>query len=90
MQLRVKPGLLGPAWHLDTVEVRHGTKDATTLFVFRKWIDKKSGWSHTLTTDSQHQELVAYYITVHTSDVRGAGPLLSDFGFQSLLLVCCS
>jgi hypothetical protein len=44
------------------------------MFAHRKWIDKKSGWALTLTTEGDKQQaLIDYQITVHTSDIRGAG-----------------
>ncbi|GLC44364.1 hypothetical protein PLESTF_000049800 [Pleodorina starrii] len=65
---------LGPAWHLDHVEVIHQARQETYYFLADQWLDAKL---NTLTitlepTDATGGKQV-YKVSVRTSDKRGAG-----------------
>jgi len=73
---------LGSAWHLAHITVTDSKSGEKLVFPFNDWIDKKHGLSHLLYPDRDGDGvgdkgtlngLVEYTVTVHTSDIRGAG-----------------
>lgn len=70
---------LGPAWHLDKVEIVNTCSGEAAVFPYHNWIDKEHGLSVLLWPDrdgdgkgdvAQMRDLVKYHVTVYTSDMR--------------------
>ncbi|GFR41097.1 hypothetical protein Agub_g1741 [Astrephomene gubernaculifera] len=65
---------LGPAWHLDYVEVLHQARQETYYFLADQWLDAKlNTLTITLEPANAAGAKQVYKVSVRTSDKRGAG-----------------
>lgn len=69
---------MGPAWHLQHVEVHNTTTGERAMFLANRWLDAKQGTT-TITLDNSTNPDAAgaaaqrYKVSVQTGDQRGAG-----------------
>jgi hypothetical protein len=82
LRINSDDGGLGSAWHLAHIVVTDSKSGEQLVFPYNDWIDKKHGLSHLLYPDRDGDGvgdkgtmngLLEYIVTVHTSDLRGAG-----------------
>jgi lipoxygenase homology domain-containing protein 1 len=78
VHLRVQKRGFGSAWHLASVEVCDAATGEAVVFTFNDWVNNMTGWDNDLTPNGVDQQprslkVVEYAVTVHTSDLCGAG-----------------
>ncbi|KAG2432966.1 hypothetical protein HXX76_008694 [Chlamydomonas incerta] len=66
---------LGAAWHCEIVIITNKERRRTWYFYCGQWLDKRTGVEKILfaSDTDPRANLVTYSVTVHTSDIKGAG-----------------